>query len=97
MKEQKTRNFIKNIRICKLNAACFKKEVPARIRKEEKRANVRSEVTEKGVEWRETNLNSNEERRTNTREPISVDVIAFLTALRFSQISSGGAQLLLSP
>lgn len=30
---------------------------------------------------KEMNLNSNEKRRTNTREPISVDVIVFLTAL----------------
>lgn len=43
------------------------------------------------IEWqkgtrRETNLNSNENRHTNTQEPISVDVIAFLTAPRFSRI-----------
>lgn len=47
----------------------------------------------RGIEWqkgaqteRETNLNSNENRHTCTQEPISVDVIAFLTAPRFSGI-----------
>jgi hypothetical protein len=56
MKEQKTRNLIKNIRICKLNAACLEEEMPARIRKREKRTNVRSGVTGKKVEWRERRI-----------------------------------------